>query len=182
MNEAKMPSVLKHFPGYGNNTDTHTGIAQDNRPLESFYASDFLPFKAGIEADCLSILVSHNIVSSMDEQYPASLSSNVHHILREDLGFKGVIMTDDLGMDAIKLYTQGQNPAVQAVIAGNDILLTSDIQGSFSAILPRLWRKKRFRKSALPIGSAHFGDEICLRHYQIMHKALYKLFSLQRAL
>lgn len=55
----------------------------------------------------------------------------MHHILREDLGFKGVIMTDDLGMDAIKLYTQGQNPAVQAVIAGNDILLTSDIQGHF---------------------------------------------------
>ena len=65
--------VLKHFPGYGNNTDTHTGIAYDNRPYETFETSDFLPFEAGMESGAEMVLVSHNIVSCMDEQYPAWL-------------------------------------------------------------------------------------------------------------
>ena len=54
MGERGMGSVLKHFPGYGNNADTHTGIAVDDRPYDSFAASDFLPFRAGIEAGAVS--------------------------------------------------------------------------------------------------------------------------------
>ena len=87
--------MLKHFPGYGNNADTHTGIAVDDRPYDSFAASDFLPFRAGIEAGADIVLVSHNIVSCMDSAYPASLSPRVHEILREELGFTGVTVTDD---------------------------------------------------------------------------------------
>ena len=101
MNENKIGSALKHFPGYGNNVDTHTGISIDERSYESFQNSDFLPFKAGIDAGASSILVSHNIVKSMDANLPASLSPSVHKIIRDELKFNGVIMTDDLQMSAI---------------------------------------------------------------------------------
>ena len=134
MNEEGISSTLKHFPGYGNNEDTHTGIAYDNRPMSTFESSDFLPFLAGIKAGAPAVLVSHNIVNCMDSGAPASLSKEVHRILREELGFTGVIMTDDLAMQAIPSYTGGQDPSVMAFQAGNDILLTSDLAGGVAAI------------------------------------------------
>jgi len=135
MNEQGIGSTLKHFPGYGNNVDTHTGIAIDERSYESFVKSDFLPFQAGIEAGAGSILVSHNIVKSMDEDYPASLSAAVHNILRQDLDFNGVIMTDDLSMDAIKQYTNDEEAAVLAIEAGNDIIIASDFDIQIPAVI-----------------------------------------------
>jgi beta-N-acetylhexosaminidase len=127
--------VLKHFPGYGNNVDTHTGIAFDNRSYDSFVTGDFLPFAAGIRAGAGSILVAHNIVSSMDAYLPASLSPEVHRILRDELGFAGVIMTDDLYMDAIKDYTGGKEAAVLAVLAGNDMIISTDYDIQIPAVL-----------------------------------------------
>ena len=127
--------VLKHFPGYGSNVDTHTGIAIDERPLDSFRESDFLPFEAGIAAGAQSILVSHNVVNCMDSELPASLSPAVHDILRTELGFDGVIMTDDLIMEAITDYTGGENAAVLAVQAGNDMLVSSDFVTQYNAVL-----------------------------------------------
>ena len=131
--EENMACTLKHFPGYGNNKDTHQGIAIDEREYSNFLEQDFLPFEAGIEAGVPSILVSHNIVKSMDSTYPASLSKEVHRILREDLGFTGVIMTDDLAMNAISEYTH--HPAVEAVLAGNDLIMVTDYQTSYQEIL-----------------------------------------------
>ena len=119
-------SVLKHFPGYGNNADTHTGVVVDERPYETFTSSEFLPFQAGIAAGADSVLVSHNIVNCMDDQLPASLSPEVHRILREDLGFTGVILTDDLAMDAVEAYAEDGSVAVLAVLAGNDMVVTTD--------------------------------------------------------
>ena len=127
--------VLKHFPGYGSNTDTHTGIAVDKRPLSTFEQSDFLPFAAGIEAGAGAVLVSHNIVECMDAERPASLSPAVHRFLREQLGFDGVSLTDDLAMDAIVRYTNGASAAVTALQAGNDMLLSSDIDSQYPAVL-----------------------------------------------
>lgn len=66
----KTGMVLKHFPGYGNNADTHTGIAIDERPMDTFRQSDFLPFQAGIESGAQSVLVSHNVVNCMDADRP----------------------------------------------------------------------------------------------------------------
>ena len=131
----KLGTVLKHFPGYGNNEDTHTGIAYDNREYSEFENRDFIPFETGIEngADC--VLVSHNIVDCMDSKYPASLSENVHKILREELNFDGVIMTDDLYMDAIRNYTGNSEAAVMAVKAGNDILCCTDYEVQYPAVL-----------------------------------------------
>lgn len=130
-----MGSILKHFPGYGPNVDTHTGSALDERPLEQFWAEDFLPFQAGIQAaqgGSTAVLVSHNIMAAVDETLPASLSPAVHQLLREELGFQGVILTDDLAMDATAQY--GASGAVLAVLAGNDMLVTTD----FTTQIPQL--------------------------------------------
>ena len=135
MKSSSIGSTLKHFPGYGNNVDTHTGIAIDSRPYETFVSDDFLPFKAGITAGADSILVSHNIVNSIEEGVPASISPNAHNILREDLGFNGVIMTDDMGMDAMLEYGSEEDTAVLAVEAGNDMIITTDYNVQRQAII-----------------------------------------------
>ena len=126
MKDNNIGSSLKHFPGYGSNLDTHSGMSVDNRSFDSFINNDFIPFKAGIKAGADSILVSHNIISSIDETLPASLSKPVHDIIRTDLGFNGVIMTDDLQMSAIKEYIGEVNSAIFAVNAGNDLIISSD--------------------------------------------------------
>jgi beta-N-acetylhexosaminidase len=131
----KLGTVLKHFPGYGNNGDTHEGIVYDNREYSEFEQNDFKPFIAGADAGADCILVSHNIVSCMDSEMPASLSENVHKIIRDELGFDGVIMTDDLIMSAITKFTDGQAAAVAAAKCGNDILCCSDIETQYPAVL-----------------------------------------------
>lgn len=133
--EKKLGSVLKHFPGYGNNEDTHTGIAYDNRDFSEFLETDFKPFEAGIESKADCVLVSHNIVSCMDSEYPASLSKEIHNILRNQLNFDGVIMTDDLSMGAITDYTGVENAAVIAIKSGNDLLCCSDVEEQYPAVL-----------------------------------------------
>ena len=138
MGKDRIGSTLKHFPGYGSNGDTHTGAAVDTREYKQFVQSDFLPFEAGIEAGAGSILVSHNIVTSMDGKHPASLSPEVHNILRKSLNFKGVIMTDDLSMDAIKKSTSDADAAVLAVAAGNDMLVATDFDIQIPAVLDAL--------------------------------------------
>ena len=71
----------------------------------------------------------------MDPDRPASLSKKVHNILRETLNFDGVIMTDDLYMDAIQKYTGKQEAAVQAVLAGNDVLCCTDFDVQIPAVI-----------------------------------------------
>ncbi|MBS5480691.1 MAG: beta-hexosaminidase [Clostridiales bacterium] len=135
MEQEGISGALKHFPGYGSSTDTHAGIAYDHRDKSEFIRQDFLPFIAGIEQGVPSILISHNIVTCMDSDYPASLSKEVHRVLREELHFDGVIMTDDLSMGAIKQFASGSSPAVMAVLAGNDLLLTADWKKEYANVL-----------------------------------------------
>lgn len=137
MSNDGMGSVLKHFPGYGDNVDTHTGVAIDNRPLETFETADFLPFQAGISGggDLTAVLVSHNMIQCMDSTLPASLSPAVHQILREDLGFNGVVMTDDLVMDAVKRYAADGSVAVLAIQAGNDLLIATDYRTQIPQVI-----------------------------------------------
>ena len=132
---AGVACVLKHFPGYGNNVDTHTGIAVDERTYETFETSDFLPFSAGIAAGAPFVLVSHNIVNCMDDTLPASLSPKVHEILRGTLGFDGLIVTDDLAMDAVRSYAQDGSVAVLALQAGNDMIVTTDYQEQIPQVI-----------------------------------------------
>ena len=134
-----MGSCLKHFPGYGANVDTHTEIAVDNRPLETFQQQDLLPFASFAAGEGkTAIMVSHNIVTCMDETMPASLSGEAHRFLREELDFDGVVMTDALDMGAVKAYAEGGNIAVTALLAGNDVLLVCDYETGIPAILEAL--------------------------------------------
>ena len=135
MDTVGIGSVLKHFPGYGSNSDTHTGVAVDERPYEQFVQEDFLPFQAGIDAGADCVLVSHNIVTAMDGDLPASLSPEVHRILREELGFTGVVLTDDLAMDAVESYAEDGSVAVLAVLAGNDMIVTTDFETQIPLVI-----------------------------------------------
>ena len=135
MNEQGVGSSLKHFPGYGNNVDTHTGMAIDYREASEYYEKDLLPFIEGIEMGASSVMVSHNIVTCFDADYPASLSPEIHRILREELGFEGVIITDDLVMGAIQDFCGEVSSAVYAVEAGNDMLISTNFESQFESIM-----------------------------------------------
>lgn len=135
MKESGISSTLKHFPGYGSNLDTHTGFAYDTRPYEHFKSNDFIPFISGIEERTESILVSHNVIEAIDKNLPASLSKNVIDILRNDLNFTGIVMTDDLSMGAITELQTELPPEVIAINAGNDMIIVTDFESSFETLL-----------------------------------------------
>lgn len=128
-------SCLKHFPGYGANADTHTGISIDERTIEDLKNESLLPFAAGIEAKTPFILVSHNIMKNIDENYPSTLSSKVINILKEDLNYTGLIITDDLDMSALDDYREDSNIATMALLAGNDVILTKNYQKHYNEVL-----------------------------------------------
>ena len=77
------------------------------------------------------MLVSHNIVTNIDSSNPASLSTNIHNLLRNKLGFTGIIISDDLAMGAVSSI---DNVAVKAIMAGNDLIITTDYEESFNDI------------------------------------------------
>ncbi len=123
--------TLKHFPGYGNNDDTHNGKSIDNRDLESIKENDLPPFIEGIKSEAESILVSHNIVTNIDPDNPASLSKPVHNLLLDDLNFQGIIISDDLDMGALSDIS---NKYVKAILSLNDLIIITDYQSAFTSI------------------------------------------------
>lgn len=133
--EKKLGTVLKHFPGYGDNGDTHYSSATDNRTFSDLQNNDFLPFQAGIAAGADSILVSHVTVNSIDSDNPASLSEPVHEVIRDKLKFDGVVMTDDLDMFAVDALDIYEPLSVVAFKAGNDFLCCGDIESEYTALL-----------------------------------------------
>ena len=137
LKKSKVGSTLKHFPGYGDNGDSHTAIIQDNRSLDELRQADFLPFQAGIDAGADSILVSHNILSKIDT-VPSSISSKITDLLRKELHFKGVIMTDDFDMAGIADFVNKEEAAFQVIVAGNDLILGSSYQTQIPYLLKKI--------------------------------------------
>lgn len=123
--EGKVSYTLKHFPGYGNNVDTHKETSVDKRTYEDIYNNDLEPFRTGIEAGAEAILISHNVVTSIDPENPASLSPKIHTLLREDLKFEGIIITDAMNMGAIVNDYSAEDAIVKAILAGNDIIIVT---------------------------------------------------------
>ena len=154
-NQNNINSCLKHFPGYGNNEDTHTGVVHDNRSYQEIKENDFLPFQAGINSKGPCVLVSHNVVESIDPTYPSSLSEKVIKELRDTLGFTGIIVTDDLAMDAVKEFVENNNAATLAINAGNDMIITSDFTNMYNEVLKSVKEKtikeKTLNKAVLRI-------------------------------
>ncbi|MCQ8268507.1 beta-hexosaminidase [Streptococcus suis] len=137
LKEEQFASTLKHFPGYGDNADSHTDLVYDNRSIEELRANDFLPFKAGIEAGADSIMVSHNIVSDIDD-VPSSISPEINKILRNELGFEGVIMTDDFDMQGLVQFVDQDTGALQTIQAGTDMILSSSYASQIPYIIEQL--------------------------------------------
>lgn len=124
--ETNIGCTLKHFPGYASNLNTHNGSSVDNREKSQFYGNDLKPFQAGIDAGAPVVMVNHNIVSCFDAENPASISPEVHSVLRKDLNFSGLICTDSLDMGATKNVT---DVYLKAVDAGNDLIATCETAG-----------------------------------------------------
>jgi beta-N-acetylhexosaminidase len=124
--EPFVASTLKHFPGHGAAAgDSHHAIPTTDRTLAEWRRTDAVPFAAGIDAGASLLMFGHLAYPSVDPA-PASLSSIWHEIAREELGFDGVMVTDDLGMllsSGDSAYTDPVANGVAAVRAGNDLVL-----------------------------------------------------------
>lgn len=130
MQENQVVGCVKHFPGYGDNVNTHAGIASDNKTILEYQERDFVPFQAGINAGVDMIMVSHITMNAVDGETPASLSSKVHDLLREDLGYTGVIIADDLNMQAILNTMTIEEATAKAFVAGNDMIFSANFAAS----------------------------------------------------
>lgn len=132
-------SCLKHFPGIGGvEGDTHDGRVETARTLDEMRSSEFLPFKAGIDAGADFVMVSHVTAAAVEDgTLPASLSKAlITDTLRGELGFQGVIITDALDMSAITQYYTSEEAAVKALDAGADMLLMpEDFEAAYNAVL-----------------------------------------------
>jgi beta-N-acetylhexosaminidase len=120
-----LPACAKHFPGHGEaSVDSHEELPVVDVPPDRLERVEWVPFKAAIEAGVDAVMSCHLLVPSLDEQHPATLSSRViTGRLRQQLGFEGLVFTDDMDMKAISLRMEPGEAAVRAVAAGCDGVL-----------------------------------------------------------
>ena len=139
LQEEGICATLKHFPGHGNTSeDSHQGAAVSYKTLEELKSCELIPFESGITAGADLVMAGHIAFPSITGDHtPASLSHYfLTDLLREQMGFDGVIITDALSMGAVtNLYGSGE-AAVQAFLAGSDLLLMpADFQSAYAAVL-----------------------------------------------
>ncbi|WP_449355254.1 glycoside hydrolase family 3 protein [Virgibacillus natechei] len=123
--EENVIASAKHFPGHGDTAvDSHYGLPIINHDLETLHEVDLKPFKAAIEAGIDSIMTAHIVVPALDDSgLPATLSKPIlTDLLRGEMGFEGLIITDSLGMSGANVVPENR-VAIEAFKAGNDILL-----------------------------------------------------------
>jgi beta-N-acetylhexosaminidase len=125
LQENGIMAVGKHFPGLGGaDRDPHKRLPEISLSSEEMKRTDIPPFKAAVEAGVTGIMSSHALYPSLDPEKPATLSGRIlTGLLREDLGFQGLIITDDLEMGAISRGSGVVDGAMEAFQAGADILL-----------------------------------------------------------
>lgn len=125
LNDSGMIACFKHFPGHGTIArNTHNVVAGHSRTLIEMQNAELIPFQKAIEADCQMIMVSHLTVRQLDSKHPASLSPAViNGLLRDKMGYDGVVITDALRMGAITDEYSAGDAAVLSILAGADILL-----------------------------------------------------------
>lgn len=129
--EYNIASIIKHFPGHGDTSlDTHFGTVVSPHNRDRLDRIEFVPFKYGIEADVDAIMTAHMVMSGISSsQLPATLNHDIiTGILREELGYDGIIITDALDMGAISQYYPSDKTAILSVKAGIDILLIPNNQ------------------------------------------------------
>lgn len=132
-------ACLKHFPGLGSTSeDTHDGMAVSEKTLEQFQAEDFPAFQAGIDAGVEMVMVSHLSVPNITgDNTPCSLSVQmITDVLRGQLGYQGIVITDAMNMTAITDYYTDDEAAVKALQAGADMILMPDnYQAAYQGVL-----------------------------------------------
>lgn len=123
--QAGILPVVKHFPGHGSvQGDTHTGLARQSADLASLTKRDLVPFRDAARAGVPAVMTAHVVLDALDTQRPASLSHAVTTgLLREKIGYSGLVVTDALNMGAVTQGTRPGEAAVRAVEAGADVLL-----------------------------------------------------------
>jgi len=131
-------TTAKHFPGHGDtDVDSHYGLPIIHHDPETLKKVDLKPFQAAIEAGTDAIMTAHIVVPALDGSgLPATLSRPIlTGLLREEMGFEGLIITDSLGMSGANVLPPEEVP-VQAFLAGNDILLNPpDVELAYQAVL-----------------------------------------------
>ena len=138
-------SVVKHFPGHGDTSvDSHLGLPKVNHDLERLKSFELLPFAEAIDNDVDAIMTGHLLMSQIDPLNPASLSSTViNDLLREQMAYDSVVLTDDLTMGAISENFEMGEAAVKAIKAGNDIILVCHEYAKEKAALQALQKAVR---------------------------------------
>lgn len=139
MENGGISAAIKHFPGHGSTTaNSHNSISISERTLDQLRSEELLPFKAGIEAGADFVMVSHmSLPHVTGDETPCSLSpAMINELLKTELGFDGIAITDALNMGAVtKRYGAG-NAAVMAVEAGADMLLMpGDLNEAHAALV-----------------------------------------------
>nr|WP_225941908.1 beta-N-acetylhexosaminidase [Sporosarcina limicola] len=120
-------SVVKHFPGHGDTAvDSHFDLPQVNKNIDELQDLELIPFKQSIENGADVIMVAHILLPKIDAKFPSSLSKSIiTDLLRNKLGFDGVVMTDDMTMRAITKHFDIGQAAVESVKAGSDIIMVA---------------------------------------------------------
>ena len=168
LQEQEVTACLKHFPGIGSTVqDTHDGIAVSNRSAEEFRANEFAVFQAGIDAGANMIMVGHMAAPSLvGDNTPSSMSSIViTDILRKELGFDGVVITDAMNMSAISNYYESDQAAITALKAGCDMILMPDdfeqaYQGVLQAVKEGVISEERVNDSLKRIYRIKYADKV----------------------
>lgn len=139
LEETGVTACMKHFPGQGDaDGDTHEGLATTERTLEQLRETELKPFASGIEAGAQMVMVGHAAYPSITgDNTPASLSKDIiTDVLREELGYNGVVITDALNMSAISEYYDSATAAVMALKAGADmILMPENFEEAYQGVL-----------------------------------------------
>lgn len=136
LKEANVLATSKHFPGHGNTSvDSHYGLPMISSSYEELLQMELAPFISAINAGIDSIMTTHIIFDSIDSIYPATLSQKIlKGILRDELGFEGLIVTDSMEMNAIsKYFGSYEETSIMAVLAGADILTYTGLNNAIQA-------------------------------------------------
>jgi beta-N-acetylhexosaminidase len=126
--EGRVATAIKHFPGHGDTTiDTHRGLATVNRTRDELFKIDLYPFVQGIRAGADMVMTSHIVFTALDPDNPATLSRTIlQEVLRGELNFQGVIISDSMNMHSMKRNYRPEDSAVRAIQAGVDLIMLAE--------------------------------------------------------
>lgn len=132
--------VIKHFPGHGDTeVDSHIGLPVVEKSIDQLYDFELVPFKKAIESGADAVMVSHILMKQIDDKNPATLSYNlITEILRNDMEFSNVIITDDMCMKAITNRLSVEEASIKSIKAGSDIILIGSDIGKTKSVIEKI--------------------------------------------